>query len=96
MNQPLPTEDSDWITYHTVVSTSDRTRSPSPPATCSANGTQNGRHYFEYNMGRRQILDFFAYVSGRYQNRKEVYQGLTATSPSRSTTTPRTPTTSTT
>ena len=28
-------------------------RSPSLPDICSANGTQNGRHYYEYNMGAR-------------------------------------------
>jgi ABC-2 type transport system permease protein len=86
---------SDWITYHTVVSTSDDQIALAPGY---PNGTwhQNGRHYFEYNMGDVRIADFFAYVSGRYDVKRDVsgrrrqhqHRGLL--------TPPRIPTTSTT
>jgi hypothetical protein len=65
---------ADWITYHTVVSTSgDQTAiAPGYPV---RSWDQNGRHYYEYSMGPVHMQDFFAYVSGRYATRKETYVG---------------------
>jgi len=64
---------SDWITYHTVVSTSDD-QIAIAPGYLQREWRQNGRHYFEYSMGSTHIADFFAYLSGRYQVRKEVFR----------------------
>lgn len=65
---------ADWITYHTVVSTTPDQIAISP-GYLQKEWTNNGRHYFEYSMGSTHIQDFFNYVSGRYQVRKDVYHG---------------------
>ena len=63
---------SDWITYHTIVSTSgDQT--VLAPGYLQKSWQKDGRNYYEYSMGSTHILDFFAYISGRYATRKEVY-----------------------
>jgi ABC-2 type transport system permease protein len=71
----LFTANSDWITYHTVVSTSDDQIAIAPGYLVRA-WQQDGRRYFEYSMGSTHILDFFAYLSGRYTVRKEQYAGV--------------------
>jgi hypothetical protein len=68
----LFTPNSDWITYHTVVSTSDD-QIAIAPGYLQREWHQDGRHFFEYSMGSTHILDFFAYLSGRYEVRKEIY-----------------------
>jgi hypothetical protein len=64
--------ESDWITYHTVVSTSSD-QIAIAPGYLQRDWQSNGRHYFEYSMGSTHILDFFAYISARYQTKKEMY-----------------------
>ena len=71
----LFTPDSDWISYRTVVSTPDD-QIALAPGYLQRDWHQNGRHYFDYNMGDVKILDFFAYVSGRYNVKRAVYQGV--------------------
>jgi ABC-2 type transport system permease protein len=68
----LFTPNSDWITYHTIVSTSDD-QTAIAPGYLQRDWHQDGRHFFEYSMGSTHILDFYAYLSGRYKVRKEVY-----------------------
>lgn len=65
---------SDWITYHTVVSTSADQIAIAPGYLKRA-WTEGGRSYYEYSMGSTHIADFFAYLSGRFATRKEVYSG---------------------
>jgi ABC-2 type transport system permease protein len=65
---------SDWITYHTVVSTSDD-QIAIAPGYLQREWQDNGRHFFEYSMGSTHIADFFAYLSARYTVRREVYPG---------------------
>jgi ABC-2 type transport system permease protein len=77
----LFTKDSDWITYSTVVSTSDHDSEGKPqvaiaPGYLQRDWHQDGRHYFAYSMGDVKILDFFAYVSARYDVKRDVYQGV--------------------
>ena len=71
----LFTPDSDWISYHTVVSTPDD-QIALAPGYPQRDWHQNGRHYYEYNMGDVKILDFFAYVSARYDVKREIYKGV--------------------
>jgi len=71
----LFTANSDWITYHTVVSTSEDQIAIAPGYLVRA-WQQSGRRYYEYSMGSTHILDFFAYLSGRYSVRKEQYAGV--------------------
>ena len=70
----LFTTNSDWITYHTVVSTSGDQMAIAP-GYLQREWRQDGRHFYEYSMGSTPILNFFAYLSGRYATRKEVYSG---------------------
>jgi ABC-2 type transport system permease protein len=66
--------ESDWITYHTVVSTSSD-QIAIAPGYLQREWQADGRHYYEYSMGSTHIMDFFAYISGHYQSRKEIYHG---------------------
>ena len=70
----LFTPNSDWITYRTVVSTSDR-QIAIAPGYLQRDWHRDGRHYYEYSMGSTHVLDFYAYLSGDYAVRKEVYPG---------------------
>jgi ABC-2 type transport system permease protein len=71
----LFTQDSDWISYHTVVSTSDD-QIAIAPGYLKRDWHENGRHYFEYDMGAQKILNFHAYLSARYSVRREQYKGV--------------------
>jgi hypothetical protein len=64
-NVNLFTPDSEWITYKTVVSTSPD-QIAIAPGYLKREWTENGRRYFEYDMGGTRINNFFSYVSGRY------------------------------
>jgi ABC-2 type transport system permease protein len=66
--------DSDWVTYHTVVSTS-ADQIVLAPGYLQREWQANGRNFYEYSMGSTHILDFFAYISARYKIRKETYHG---------------------
>jgi ABC-type transport system involved in multi-copper enzyme maturation permease subunit len=65
---------SDWISYRTTVSTSDDQIALSP-GYLTRDWHANGRHYFSYDMGNVKTLDFFAYVSARYDVKREMYAG---------------------
>ncbi|GAA3765535.1 M1 family aminopeptidase [Terriglobus aquaticus] len=67
-------QQADWITYHTVVSTSPDQIALSP-GYLQREWQANGRRYFEYSMGSTHVQDFFNYISGRYQVKRDVYQG---------------------
>lgn len=70
----LFTADSDWISYHTVVSTS-ADQVAIAPGYLQREWRQGGRRFFEYSMGATHILDFYAYLSARFAIRREVYHG---------------------
>ena len=71
----LFTQDADWISFRTVVSTADD-QIALAPGYLQRDWHSNGRHYYEYDMGDVKIEDFFAYVSARYHLKQEVYQGV--------------------
>lgn len=68
------TPHADWIRYRTTVSTSDDQIALSP-GYLTREWHANGRHYFSYDMGEVKMLDFFAFVSARYQVKRAMYQG---------------------
>ena len=70
----LFTTNSDWITYHTVVSTSADQLAIAPGYLQRA-WQKDGRRFYEYSMGGTHILDFYAYLSARFATRREVYSG---------------------
>jgi hypothetical protein len=67
-------KDSDWITYHTVVSTSSN-QIAIAPGYLKRQWQKDGRNFYEYDMGSTKILDFYAYLSGHYDVRREQYKG---------------------
>jgi ABC-2 type transport system permease protein len=71
----LFTADADWITYNTVVSTSDD-QIALAPGYLQRDWHENGRHYYAYSMGDVKMANFFAYVSARYNIKRDVYQGV--------------------
>jgi ABC-2 type transport system permease protein len=71
----LFTTDSDWISYHTVVSTSGD-QVAIAPGYLKREWTENGRHFYEYDMDPTHTLDFFSYLSGRYQVKEEKYKNI--------------------
>jgi ABC-2 type transport system permease protein len=71
----LFSQQSDWIGFHTTVSTSEDQIALSP-GYLTRDWHANGRHYFSYDMGSVKTADFFAYVSARYDVKREMYQGI--------------------
>jgi ABC-2 type transport system permease protein len=72
--------ESDWITYHSIVSTSPD-QIAIAPGYLQREWQENGRRYFEYSMGSTHILNFFAYISARYDTKKEIYHSAAITAP---------------
>jgi hypothetical protein len=66
---------SDWTTFHTIVSTSSD-QIAIAPGYLKWQWQQDGKNFYEYDMGPTPILDFVAYLSGRYQVRREQYKGV--------------------
>jgi hypothetical protein len=66
---------SDWISYRTVVSTSPD-QIAIAPGYLKREWQENGRRYFEYDMGSTPIQDFYSYLSGRYNVKREQYKGI--------------------
>ncbi len=74
LNNLFAAGESDWITYHTVVSTS-ADQIAIAPGYLQREWQADGRRFFEYSMASTHIQNFFAYISARYQTRKEAYKG---------------------
>ena len=69
------TTEADWISYKVTVSTPDDQIAISP-GYLQREWHQNGRHYYSYDMGDVKILDFYNFISGRYQVKKQNYNGI--------------------
>jgi ABC-type transport system involved in multi-copper enzyme maturation permease subunit len=70
----LFTPHADWITYHAILSTSGD-QIGIAPGYLARSWEQGGRHYYECSMGSTHILDFYAYLSGRYAVLRRAYSG---------------------
>jgi ABC-2 type transport system permease protein len=70
----LFSKQSDWISYHAIVSTS-ADQLAIAPGYLQRSWEEGGRRFFEYSMGSTNIADFFAYLSARYRVRREQYKG---------------------
>ena len=68
-------QQADWITDHTIVSTSGDQIALSP-GYLQRRWQQNGRNFFEYSMGSTHILDFMSWISGRYTVKSVPYKGI--------------------
>ncbi len=70
----LFTPQSDWVHYRTTVSTSADQIAISP-GYLTKDWVANGRHYFTYDMGDVQTLDFFSFISGKYEVTRDSISG---------------------
>ena len=67
--------DSDFVTYHAVVSTSPNQIAISP-GDLKREWKQDGRNYFEYSMGSTRIQNFFSFMSGAYAIKRDNWNGV--------------------
>ena len=74
-NLNLFTPDSEWVTFHTIVSTSPDQLAIAP-GYLKRDWTENGRRYFEYDMGDTRVNDFFSFLSARYQVRRDNWKAI--------------------
>jgi ABC-2 type transport system permease protein len=74
-NTNLFSADSDFVTYHSIVSTSPSQIAISP-GYLVREWQQNGRRYFEYSMGSTRIQNFFSYISGEYAVKRDTWNGV--------------------
>ncbi len=74
-NINLFTNNADWITYHSIVSTS-ADQLALTPGYLQRNWQENGRNFFEYSMGATKIALFFNFTSARYAVKRVPYKGV--------------------
>lgn len=75
MNTNLFGTDSNFVTYHSIVSTSLGQIAISP-GDLKREWQRNGRRYFEYSMGSTKIQDFFSYNSGNFAVKRDNWNGV--------------------
>ncbi len=71
----LFTQDADRITFRAVVSTAPDQIAVAP-GYLQKEWTANGRRYFEYSMGDQKIENFYSFISGRFNVKREEYKGV--------------------
>jgi hypothetical protein len=74
-NINLFSTDSEWVTFHAIVSTSPDQIAVAP-GYLKREWTDNGRRYFEYDMGGTRIDDFFSFLSARYNVKRDQWNGV--------------------
>jgi hypothetical protein len=74
-NINLFSTDSEWVTFHAIVSTSPD-QIAIAPGYLKREWTDNGRRYFEYDMGGTRIDDFFSFLSARYNVKRDQWNGV--------------------
>ena len=74
-NVNLFTGDSEWVTFKCVVSTS-ADQIAIAPGYLKKEWTENGRRYFEYDMGEQRINNFYSFLSGRFDVKKDKWKNV--------------------
>jgi ABC-2 type transport system permease protein len=74
-NVNLFTTDSEWVTFHSIVSTSPD-QIAIAPGYLQREWTENNRRYFEYTMGDTRINNFFSFLSARYDVKRDESNGV--------------------
>src|SRR5262249_35685775 len=72
-NTNLFSADSDWINFKCVVSTSPDQIAIAPGYLQRA-WAENGRRYFAYDMGETKIANFYSFISGRYEVKRDKWR----------------------
>lgn len=71
----LFTPDSEWVTFQAVVSTSPD-QIAIAPGYLKREWAEDGRRYFEYSMGDTRINNFFSFLSGRFEVRRDQWKNV--------------------
>jgi ABC-2 type transport system permease protein len=74
-NINLFTTNSEWVTFHAVVSTSPD-QIAIAPGYLKREWTEHGRRYFDYSMGGTRINDFFSFLSGRFSVKTDQWKNV--------------------
>lgn len=74
-NINLFTTDSEWVTFHAVVSTSGDQIAVAP-GYLTREWTENGRRYFDYNFGDTKINNFYSFLSGRFAVKRDKWKNV--------------------
>jgi ABC-2 type transport system permease protein len=74
-NINLFTTDSEWVTFHAVVSTS-ADQIAIAPGYLKREWRENGRHFFDYDMGSVKINDFFSFLSGHFNVKSDQWKNV--------------------
>ncbi len=74
-NLNLFTPDSEWVTFRCVVSTSPD-QIAIAPGYLKREWTKNGRRYFEYDMGDTRINNFYSFLSGRFEVKRDKWKDV--------------------
>lgn len=72
--QNLFTQDSDWIHFKARVGTSPD-QIAIAPGYLVREWSENGRRYFDYDMGETKIHSFYSFLSGRYLVKRDKWTG---------------------
>ncbi|MFY9242134.1 MAG: M1 family aminopeptidase [Polaribacter sp.] len=67
-------KDSDWIDFEATVSTS-KDQIAIAPGYLQKEWVENDRKYYHYKMDSK-ILNFYAFISAKYEVKKEMYKGI--------------------
>ena len=74
-NLNLFTPDSEWVTFKCVVSTSPD-QIAIAPGYLQKEWTENGRRYFAYDMGEVRINNFYSFLSGRFDVKRDKWKNV--------------------
>jgi ABC-2 type transport system permease protein len=74
-NRNFFSHDSDWIHFKCVVSSSPD-QIAIAPGYLQREWTENGRRYFAYDMGDTKIANFYSFISGRYEVRRDKWKDV--------------------
>jgi ABC-2 type transport system permease protein len=74
-NINLFVSDSEWVKFHAVVSTS-ADQIAVAPGYLTRDWMENGRHYFDYDMGDTRINDFYSFLSGRFLVKRDKWKNV--------------------
>ncbi|MGB7726382.1 MAG: M1 family aminopeptidase [Candidatus Acidiferrum sp.] len=74
-NLNIFTPDSEWITFKCVVSTS-ADQIAIAPGYLTKEWTESGRRYFAYDMGDTRINNFYSFLSGRFDVKRDKWKNV--------------------
>jgi hypothetical protein len=74
-NISLFSQDSDWIHFKCEVSTSPD-QIAIAPGYLQREWTENGRRHFAYDMGDTKIVNFYSFISGRYEVKRDKWNDV--------------------